>query len=403
MGEFDELIAAVKSQSADIGMLAAELREKKDRQIADELPNLDKQVSDAVAEMRAEFESEIKGYVDERVPAAIAPVGTTVPEPEFKSLGEWGVKSYAGELKKDFGDASGGVGGYTVPVQFIPELLELMQEDQIVRPRATIVEMTSDVVNVPAINPTSQATNFYGGMQGYWLAEAAQVTSSAWTAKQVVLTCNTLAGLGLVSEQLIADSPLNIQSTIERLFTNVIAFMEDEAYLTGNGATKPQGVLGSACQVAVTRTGATAFVFADAVKMYAAFLGRTKNAVWVINQSVIPQVLEWVANVGGGTSSPNIVVIDATQPFNYRILGAPVLISEKLPALGTEGDVMLCDFSKYLVGDRQVMAIDWSKEFKFDLIQQAVRGYIRVDGKPWMDTTYTPRKGTALSPFVVLN
>ena len=68
----------------------------------------------------------------------------------------------------------------------------------------------------------------------------------------------------------------------------------------GNGATKPQGVLGSACQVAVTRTGATAFVFADAVKMYAAFLGRTKNAVWVINQSVIPQVLEWVANVGGG-------------------------------------------------------------------------------------------------------
>jgi hypothetical protein len=32
-----------------------------------------------------------------------------------------------------------------------------------------------------------------------------------------------------------------------------------------------------------------------------------------------------------------------------------------------------------------------------------MRMYKWVDGKPWMASTYTPRKGTALSPFVILN
>jgi len=381
--------------------MISEFREKKSKELAAEVPALDKQLADAVEQAKADMKAEIdalRGEVDEKTSATRPDVGDSTP-PDFKSIGEFLQKAMRGEIeRKDFGEGSGGVGGYMVPDQFIPQILNIPMEKAIVRPRATIVPMGSDTAKIPALNATSHATNFFGGMLGYWLGEADAITTSAWTAKEVSLAVNTLAAAGKVSKQLLNDSPLAMDNVIANAFGEIIAFMEDQAFIDGNAADKPQGIIGSDCEVAVTRAGATAIATADILGMLARFLGLEDRAVWMANRDCLPQLY---ALKDANDNSIFVQNLAAAGP--PTLMGIPLIWTEKASALGTKGDLMLADWNYYLIGDRQQVIVDWSDHVAFLNIQSVVRLYERVDGKPWMDTTYTPRKGVAKSPFVILN
>lgn len=387
-----------------LGEAANALREAKEKQLAEkEIP-----APPSADEIRAALMPDIKAMVDDAMPAQPRPlVNDSGPDHGFKSLAHF-VRTIAESRKmnspeltewarKDITGASGGAGGYAVPDQFINQLLEIPMQQGVVRPRATVVPMMSDTAKIPAINATSHATNFYGGMLGYWLGEAAAITASAWTMKQVGLQVNTLATLGLVSNQWLDDNAIGSSPLIARLFGQVIKTMEDEAFLTGNASSKPQGIVGSACEVAYSRATGGDFSEADAIGMYAGWLGRPSNGVWLVNQTVIPKIFAW-----HDAASNNIWAPNAAPGLPGTIFGLPLIVTENLPALGTKGDVILADLSYYLIGDRQDVRMDLSTDFKFDYIETAIRLYERVDGTPWLDATYTPRKGTALSPFVVL-
>ena len=85
------------------------------------------------------------------------------------------------------------------------------------------------------------------------------------------------------------------------------------------------------------------------------------------------------------------------------IYGIPVIVSEKLPALGTAGDILLADMRYYLIGDRQRLTVDESIHVKFNTDEKSWRFVQRVDGQPWIDSAITPRQGgVTLSPFVKL-
>jgi HK97 family phage major capsid protein len=392
-----ELVEQLTKNAGALETFVSELRQKKENERKGELPALEKGLREAIDEATARMLAESKAYVDEVTAAPKALV--EAPASEHKSLGHWFQKALRGEIeRKDFGEASGGVGGYLVPDAFIPQVLQIPMEQAVVRPRATVIPMTTDTAKIPALNEASRATNFYGGILGYWLAEANAITPTTWTAKEVSLSVNTLAGVGKVSKQLLADSPMAVERIIVDCFGNVIRFMEDEAFIRGDAANKPQGVIGSACEVAVTRAGAGDIATADVLGMLAAFLGSENRAVWVANRSVIPKLY---AIKDGGNNS--LFIANAGPTPSATLLGIPIVWSENASALGTKGDLMLCDFSYYLIGDRQQVVVDWTDHLFFLNIQSAVRLYERVEGKPWLDSTYTPRKGTARSPFVILN
>lgn len=83
------------------------------------------------------------------------------------------------------------------------------------------------------------------------------------------------------------------------------------------------------------------------------------------------------------------------------ILGRPVIFTEKANTVGDAGDVNFVDLSYYLIGDRQQMQMATSEHVEFDTDQTAVRIIQRADGRPWVQSAITPRKGAnTLSPFV---
>ena len=407
MDPIAELVEQIKTSNTQTGELIAQLRESK-RQESEDLPTMET--------LMEQVAPELKRILDERDAAAAAAADDPKGRPgdldgkgdvpQFDTLSDFCRSLIKGELPEmgfepvEFKAQVAGTataGGYAVPDEFVPKILEIPMEKALVRPRATVLPLGSDSAKIPAFNQTSHATNFYGGALGYWIAETAAITESDAALEEVSLSVNGLAALNYQSVRLLMASPLAIDAILTRIFGNVITFMEDQAYIDGAGTTQPQGVIGSDCEVAYSRASATDFTAADAVGMYAKLLGGDDDAVWFINRTVIPKIAAWEDTEGTRIWQPSM-----REGVPGTILGIPVVLTEKCSALGTKGDVILGNWSYYLVGDLGGLYIDFSKERKFEYAQHGIRLLKFTDGKPWLAHTYTPRKGVALSPFVVL-
>jgi HK97 family phage major capsid protein len=106
-----------------------------------------------------------------------------------------------------------------------------------------------------------------------------------------------------------------------------------------------------------------------------------------------------------GANRAIFVSIDqgAVKRPQWNLLGLPAILTEKVPALGTKGDLMLLDPSLYVVGDRMQIEIAASEHVNFLKNQMTWRVVERVDGQPWLDKPVTLQDGaTQVSPFVVL-
>jgi HK97 family phage major capsid protein len=94
----------------------------------------------------------------------------------------------------------------------------------------------------------------------------------------------------------------------------------------------------------------------------------------------------------------------AAKAPNWSLLGRPAFPTEKLPALGTTGDIVLIDPALYVIGDRMSVEIAASEHVNFLKNQMTWRVVERVDGQPWMERPVTLQDGsTQVSPFVVLH
>ena len=75
----------------------------------------------------------------------------------------------------------------------------------------------------------------------------------------------------------------------------------------------------------------------------------------------------------------------------------------KTEVLGDKGDIMLADFSQYVVGLREGMRFDTSIHVAFETDEILSRIIERHDGQPLWDEALTLEDGTTeVSPFVVL-
>jgi hypothetical protein len=85
------------------------------------------------------------------------------------------------------------------------------------------------------------------------------------------------------------------------------------------------------------------------------------------------------------------------------LMGAPVIETEWNPTLGTVGDIILADLSKYRLVRKGGVEQASSMHVYFSTGEQAFRAFYRVDGQPMPRAAITPYKGSAtVSPFVAL-
>lgn len=312
-----------------------------------------------------------------------------------------------GELKNAMSSIKPSDGGFLIPEILRAELLRVALEKAVVRSRARIIPMDSLTVPFPMIDSTSNVSSVFGGVTGYWTEEGATLTNSQPRFGRVELRAQKLTLYTEIPNELIRDAQPALDAFIGEIFPEAIAWYEDVAFFVGGGAGEPLGFLNAPARVQVTRTTGGAVVWADIVKMYSRMLPSSLDrAVWIVSPDVLPQLLTMTVGtgntavwIGGGPRADG----SASPPMS--MLGLPLIVSEKAAALGSDGDVNICDFGFYLIGDRQAMSASESVDFKFSSDVTAFRVIERVDGRPWLASAITPQNGSAntLSPFVQLH
>ncbi len=391
LSAFNEIKAATGSLSEAV----AQLRESKERQLED-LPTAEK--------LMEQMAPELKALIDEAIEAKAARPDVDDQVKTTHNLGDLFKAVYDNAIKdtpipdwltKADQSTTAAYGGVLAPDEFRAQLLEIPMEQAVVRPRAQVIPMGSDTLNVPAWDQETHASTYYGGVLAAWTGENSPISETAAKFLNVQLGVNELAALNFVSDKLMKASPMAVGTYLARAFGNALRFQEDEAFFTGDASSKPRGFIGSACELTQTRATGGDVKVADIVGMYSKQLGT--NAVWVANKTVIPKLFALA-----DASTANIWMPSAVPNLPGTLLGCPVIFTEHCAALGSKADIALCDFGYYLIGDLGTLAIDYSEHYRFANVQGAMRLVEYVDGKPWMASSYTPHKGAALSPFVVL-
>ena len=125
----------------------------------------------------------------------------------------------------------------------------------------------------------------------------------------------------------------------------------DDACLNGTGAGQPLGVLNDPAMIEVAKEGeqpAATINYTNVTKMFARLHPAcVSKSVWVCKSTCIPHLLALTIEVGdGGDHYPVLTGNDG----KWSMLTRPVLFTEKTPALGSAGDVLLADFSQYTLG-----------------------------------------------------
>jgi HK97 family phage major capsid protein len=362
-------------------------------------------------------------------PAIFGPNGEGDPK---KNFGDWLVQvaiaqtgrnaaeriKAAERLEKDYGspynsstkaamsESSGVTGGYIVPPDFYNQLLTIVAEQTTFRQRAFVQPMASATLQFPYLDVTTVqsagVSPAFGGVQAYWTAEAQTRTETEPQFKMMELKAHELSGYSVSSNVLLQDAAFGLEKFLMVLFGNAVAWYEEYAYLQGNGVGKPLGVLNANATIDVTRNTANAVKFQDIAGMLAKLLPLSYGkACWYCSPSVVPQLIQ----LADGANRAIFLSIDQgiTKPPVWKLLNMPVTITEKLPLLGTAGDLILVDPSFYVIGDRMQLEIAASEHVNFLKNQMTWRFVQRVDGQPWMDKPITLQDAsTQVSPFVAL-
>lgn len=299
-------------------------------------------------------------------------------------------------------------GGFLVPEEFRQQLLALELETSIVKPRATVIPMSSASLTFPTVDATSNATSVFGGIVVYRKAEGEEFVDSQAKFGKVKLDPTKQTALAYVNNEIIRDAGGALGAFMNQRMPQAMAWFEDVDYIGGTGAGEPLGALatGNPGLITVTKeTGqaAATIVWENVLSMYSRLLPTSiDNAVWIASPDTFRELATMALSVGTGGSA--VWLMDGRGKPVLTLLGLPVIRSEKTPGyLGQAGDLSLVDFSFYLVGQRDAMTMDTSEHVRFTRDQTTIRVIQRNDGRPWLASPITPKNGgPTLSPFVSL-
>lgn len=300
-------------------------------------------------------------------------------------------------------------GGFLVQQDFTTELLKRAYDTGVLASRVRKIPISSGAngIKINGIDESSRANGSrMGGIQAYWENEADAYVGSKPKFRKIELNLKKLIGLCYATDELLEDASA-LESILIDGFAEEFGFKIDDAIINGTGAGQPLGILNAPSLVSVAKEAgqaAATIVVENVVKMWSRCYGRSRmNAAWFINQDIEPQLYTMSLAVGTG-GVPVYMPANGLSDSPYSTLfGRPVIPLEQCQTIGTVGDIILSDFSQYIIGDKGSIKSDVSIHVRFLYDEQVFKFTYRVDGQPIWNSTLTPFKGTnTLSPHVAL-
>lgn len=415
--EFDEVEASIKRRerilSNELRMAAPGGRKTKPSQIVDPTPDDDHDGKPTNSAPRDGLRNTRMRTLEERQRGG------------FTSLGEFAVAVRNGVVNPSnidsrltnaaastFGqEAVGADGGFGVPPEWRAEIMKNVDAEDGLLGSTDVQTISSNSITYPIDESPAWAST--GGIRAYWDGESDTMNQSKPALKDMTVKTHRLTALVPVTEELQQDFAA-LSGYITGKAGEVIAFKLNDAIINGTGAGMPLGVMNSPCKVVVTKEASQTngtIHGRNVLKMMARMPASSfKRSAWLINQDCLPQVgglaLD-VTKADGTAAGAGILYMQpqglANQSSFGSILGRPIIVTEACQTIGTEGDVILADLSKYLSVMKGQMKTDYSIHLWFDQAINAYRFILRMNGQPWLSAPIARKSGSnTLSHFVTL-
>lgn len=251
---------------------------------------------------------------------------------------------------------SGQDGGYLVPPEVEAEIGRLLSKASPMRQIADVRQISATLYKKP-FNTNGAATG--------WVGEtAARAQTASPTLAELQFPTMELYAQPAATQALLDDSIVNLDQWVAQEVETVFAEQETDAFLNGDGVTRPKGILAytKVAQSAWTwgNTGYIATGVAGAFAatnptdklvdlIYATKAAYRQNARFMISRATQAQIRKFKDAQGNYLWQPA-----ATADGNAMLLNFPVVESEYMPDIGTDTfSVAFGDFKRgYLIVDR---------------------------------------------------
>jgi HK97 family phage major capsid protein len=282
------------------------------------------------------------------------------------------------EEQRALSRATGAAGNFLVPTDFYRQLISAL------RWQGSFASLANEIVTdngetIPvAVNTAFGTAN--------WVAENNAYTPSDETYAQVNLGAFKAARKIIVSEELLEDSAFDLQAHLAERFGESISVLEETAFIMGDGAGKPQGILSSATASNITTVTAaagagnvTTFGYdALVTAMFSLPPQYRANASWIVSDASARNLYLLKDSTGQPIWSPTVA-----SGGPDTLLGKPVYTHPDLPtaALGNISAVFGDWRRAYTVRRVRGFSMQRQNELHSDNGQIGFRGQERVDGR----------------------
>lgn len=265
-------------------------------------------------------------------------------------------------------------GGNTVPTSFLRELYDFLETFSGIRQTNVTVLTTSsgEALQIPKVT-----THGTAALKGEGTALTAndpqfgQLTLNAWKYGQLLQ----------VSNELIADTGVDILSFIAKDCGRAIGRATDTDYVTGTGSSKPQGIVPVAGTGVTSQTGATGLPsYANLVDLVYSVNQeyRANGAQWFMKDASAGALRKLVDSQNRPLWEPSLQV---GQPGN--LLGYPVITDPNMAAFATAAatgkPILFGDFSSFYIRDVGTVRLERSDDYAFDKDLVTWRCIFRTD------------------------
>jgi HK97 family phage major capsid protein len=355
MAEFDKLEARIKREEE------AEARERKLNEADVRRPNADTRAG----------AGEVEKTADEKYADA------------FRSFLRGGVSSLSVEQRaiiktvEERGQSVGTQtqGGYLVPGIFQAELIKSLKAwGPMLDPGVTRMLQTSTgaTITMPTMNDTANVGALIGENQQVSVSEIAFGTKSIDAYKYT-------SGVVLVSDELLQDSVMDVEALVRDAMGERIGRIANTHLTTGDGASKPNGIVTAAGTTAAA--GAAAITFDDFINLEHSVdpAYRSDPSIkWMFNDNTLKAARKLKDLNGAYIWQP----ADVKGGAPATILTYGYVINQAVADIGTGAkSVVFGAMNKYIVRMVKEFAIKRLVERYADYGQVGLIGFTRLDGE----------------------
>lgn len=322
----------------------------------------------------------------------------------FRNAAEFFMALKTGKHPNLYGNAMtegvGSDGGYYVPSTLVYSIYDRMIASAEIFQRCLVIPTDTNNASFPMLDDLDRTTSL-GGLRGQWMGELAEGTKQKGKYQLIDMKLNKLGVFCEASNELLEDA----QALANQLVTDMgqsLALDLDEALLRGNGVGKPLGLLNAPSTIPIAKENGQAagtIVYENVLKMWARVHPSAQvRGVWMCSPSALPQILTMVHKITDAAGSDfvggsPVFVVNASGDTPMTIFGRPLIVSELCSQVGSVGDLIFADWSRYLILAKRSWRMDVSNDVSFMTDASVYRLIARVAGQPMLSGPITPRYG----------